>query len=260
MIILNENTQLVVTLDLNKSTDDLDFSVIYEDVSKLSTIQSQIHGVTNGTTEVEMVGSSISGKTRIIRWFNIYNKDNNDIHHVNVFLKSGTTYTRICKASLEWTETLQYSNGKIAVERNERKYNKDYIFLRLTSNQTTNLTAGNLIHFDSAVGTISYNSSTYQVTLKKNTAYLVETNIVGLFSAASSILRYGPYNFTDSNYPAKLAIVDSMTYALSRTNSYPGTAIFQPLDHDFNVGLRINESTNLTTAYNTNTYMIVHAI
>ncbi len=105
-----------VFLGAAKTTNDCQFNVVYHDVAARSKQDfhaekySHGHGVTNGTTEVEILAVPPNYTTRNISHLSVHNADT-VAQTVNVVVDVGGTNRVLMKKQLAANETLIYEEG-----------------------------------------------------------------------------------------------------------------------------------------------------
>ena len=112
MIILNATNQKI-TIDLteNVTTNQLDWTVSYIDISSSVYTPSSATGTTNNTTDVDMVASPSASYQRQIKFISVFNNDTTS--KVVVIKKVNGVNTRIiCKIVLGINDTLQYTDSE----------------------------------------------------------------------------------------------------------------------------------------------------
>lgn len=114
MILDSSSKSLVIDLDATVTTNQLEFSVSYAEVTSdasgvvTGTLPSGAVGVTNNTTEVTMVSAPTAGKQRIIKSVIVYNSDTQNATVV-VSIKVTSTLYRVWQGIIGVGETLEYS-------------------------------------------------------------------------------------------------------------------------------------------------------
>lgn len=114
MILDSSSKSLVIDLDATVTTNQLEFSVGYAEVTSdasgvvTGTLPGNAVGVTNNTTEVTMLSAPTSGKQRIIRSVIVYNADTQNAT-ITVSIKVTSTLYRVWRGIIGVGETLEYS-------------------------------------------------------------------------------------------------------------------------------------------------------
>jgi len=122
----------------------------------------------------------------------------------------------------------------------------NYLYLTLSANQTTNLTAGNEVEFNTSSGTISYNSTTHRATLESGKTYVLEGLIHAAFSTAGDyVFRW--YDVTNAAYVgqgSRQLTPDSTTQRISQPVAF---ALITPASN-IDVELRVEYVSGTPTA------------
>lgn len=107
MIILNDATNLTIELSGSVTTNQLPFYCSYRDCAIGELTPSFTSGDTNNTSVINLAPAAASGKTRIIDFFNVFNRDTTS---KTVIIKVGTR--TLFSVLMSPNETLQYTDSQ----------------------------------------------------------------------------------------------------------------------------------------------------
>ena len=108
-MILDATTDaLEIILDKAITTNQLSFSVFYNEYTSTTVTPMSNYGTTNSTTAVNLIASPTSGKQRQLRWCAINNVDTKDIG-VKIRFNNNGSFRNVTYLYLRVNESLQYS-------------------------------------------------------------------------------------------------------------------------------------------------------
>jgi hypothetical protein len=108
MTLTSTTDALEIILDKAITTNQLSFSVFYNEYTSTAVTPSSTYGTTNNTTAVNLISPPLSGRQRQLRWCAINNTDTNDIG-VTVRFNDNGSYREVLYVYLRVGDTIQYS-------------------------------------------------------------------------------------------------------------------------------------------------------
>ena len=108
MILDATTDNLEIILDKAITTNQLSFSVFYNEYTSTTVTPMSNYGTTNSTTAVNLIAAPTSGKQRQLRWCGINNVDTADIG-VKIRFNANSTIRNILYVYLRVGESIQYS-------------------------------------------------------------------------------------------------------------------------------------------------------
>ena len=210
MIVLDSNYSLVCVLSAAKTTTDMDFVISFASSSTSAFTESIVTGVTNGTTEVEMVAAPAAGTTKVIKSISIFNSDT-ATKTLTIKVKTGGTLRLIVKSDIAPNDTLTMGNdGQWKIFTNSYQ---EYGVLTLSADQTTNISDTNPIKFDTlaAGGNIQTDLANYHVILRAGITYYMIASFSTIFSASGSLF-VGFYDITNAGFVGVKSLCLPTTY------------------------------------------------
>lgn len=188
MIALNSSLSLAIKLGNAKTSFDMDVVGSVFDGSIYTPVCSR----TNGISEVILVAAPDSGEM-LVKSLTIYNADTIS-NVVTLYLKSATDIFIIGSMRVPAGETLFYDDGRLQLSEPRKQLG----LYCLSADQTSNLSEGNNVAFNSARdgSDLIFDPVTYRVLLRAGKRYLLEAGLRVTFSAVGCI-AFRNYNHTD---------------------------------------------------------------
>ena len=256
MIVLDSNYSLVCVLSAAKTTTDMDFVISFASSSTSAFTESIVTGVTNGTTEVEMVAAPAAGTTKVIKSISIFNSDT-ATKTLTIKVKTGGTLRLIVKSDIAPNDTLTMGNdGQWKIFTNSYQ---EYGYLTLSAAQTTGIAATNPIKFDTIVGNLIYNTGTYISTLKAGVAYQLTAALDPSFTGATGYLDCYWWDITNGAALSKTTEVLSQTWTGHNASQCITACIVTPVT-EITVDFRIQSVAALSGIYKTSSWAIINSL
>jgi hypothetical protein len=108
MLLTSTTDNLEIILDKAITTNQLSFSVYYNEYTSTTVTPMSNYGTTNSTTAVNLISSPASGNQRQLRWCSINNVDTKDIG-VKIRFNDNNSYRNVMYVYLRVGESIQYS-------------------------------------------------------------------------------------------------------------------------------------------------------
>lgn len=256
MLILDSSHSLTCTLNAAKTTTDMDFVISYADSTSTTFAEGTTDGTTNGTTEVAMLAAPGASTNRVIKYIIITNVDT-ATKTVTIKTKAGATYRTIIVSDIAPNDSLiMDTTGNWKIYSNSYQ---EYGFLTLSADQTTNISVGNPVKFNTIDGNLQFNTGTYIATLRAGITYLLEAHLTASFSGATGYISWNWYDITNVAILGKMGLSYAMTMASHAGLNTSSGAIVTPVT-DITVDCRIVAGAAFTTFHSLYSYAMIKSL
>jgi len=254
MIVLDSNYSLVCVLSAAKTTTDMDFVISFASSSTSAFTESIVTGVTNGTTEVEMVAAPAAGTTKVIKSISIFNSDT-ATKTLTIKVKTGGTLRLIVKSDIAPNDTLTMGNdGQWKIFTNSYQ---EYGYLTLSAAQTTDLLDTNPVKFNTlSAGNIQTDLVNYHVILRAGITYLLQCSINALFSGVTGRVFYQFYDLTNATLLGSTACQVTSTYNVTNLSAMESLKWIITPAAAMDVRVNIVSPTALTSFYQRGYFLV----
>jgi len=126
---------------------------------------------------------------------------------------------------------------------------KEYAYITLSVNQVAGVAITNPVRFDTMVGNMTFDPTTYRITLKANKTYRLKASIVGVYSGINGYSYFELHSVTAGGRVGTIAHVRSVTTAAADKSNYSDVFLIVTPAVDTVIDIRLNAVSLLTTIY-----------